>query len=66
MDLQAQPQFQIHKVYVKDLSFSIPYSDKIWTTNWNPELHTDLIVEATKLPDENTYETVLPLEVIVV
>nr|AAV28959.1 NT02FT0346 [synthetic construct] len=60
---QAQPQFQIQKVYVKDLSFSIPNSDKIWTTNWKPELHTDLKVEATKLPEENTYETVLTLEV---
>ncbi|MDE4972114.1 protein-export chaperone SecB, partial [Francisella tularensis] len=63
MDQQAQPQFHIQKVYVKDLSFSIPNSDKIWTTNWNPELHTDLKVEATKLPEENTYETDLTLEV---
>ncbi|APC90827.1 MULTISPECIES: protein-export chaperone SecB [Francisella] len=63
MDQQAQPQFQIQKVYVKDLSFSIPNSDKIWTTNWKPELHTDLKVEANKLPEENTYETVLTLEI---
>ncbi|MDE4994494.1 protein-export chaperone SecB, partial [Francisella tularensis subsp. holarctica] len=40
-----------------------PNSDKIWTTNCKPELHTDLKVEDTKLPEENTYETVLTLEV---
>ncbi|WP_150463433.1 MULTISPECIES: protein-export chaperone SecB [Francisella] len=63
MDQQAQPQFQIQKVYVKDMSFSIPNSDKIWTTAWKPELHTDLKIEATQLPEENTYESVLTLEV---
>ncbi|AIT09693.1 preprotein translocase subunit SecB [Candidatus Francisella endociliophora] len=63
MDQQAQPQFQIQKVYVKDLSFSIPDSDKIWATAWKPELHTDLKVEAVNLPEENTYESVLTLEV---
>jgi len=63
MDQQAQPQFQIQKVYVKDLSFTIPESDKIWTTAWKPELHTDIKVQATDLPEDNTYESVLTLEV---
>ncbi|API85942.1 protein-export chaperone SecB [Francisella uliginis] len=60
---QQQPQFQIQKVYVKDLSFSIPNSDKIWATAWRPELHTDLKVDAVNLPEENTYESVLTLEI---
>lgn len=60
---QQQPQFQIQKVYVKDLSFSIPNSDKIWTTAWKPELHTDLKIDAINLPEENTYESVLTLEI---
>jgi preprotein translocase subunit SecB len=63
MDQQAQPQFQIQKVYVKDLSFSIPNADKIWATAWKPQLHTDLKVDAIKLPEDNTYESVLTLEV---
>lgn len=61
--MDQQPQFQIQKVYVKDLSFTIPESDKIWSTAWKPELHTDIKVEATDLPEENTYESVLTLEV---
>ena len=61
---QQQPQFQIQKVYVKDLSFSIPNSDKIWATAWRPELlHTDLKIDAVNLPEENTYESVLTLEI---
>ncbi|QIW09251.1 protein-export chaperone SecB [Francisella sp. LA112445] len=60
---QQQPQFQIQKVYVKDLSFSIPNSDKIWATAWRPELHTDLKVDAVNLPEENTYESILTLEI---
>ncbi|MED7819544.1 MULTISPECIES: protein-export chaperone SecB [unclassified Francisella] len=60
---QQQPQFQIQKVYVKDLSFSIPNSDKIWSTAWRPELHTDLKVDAINLPEENTYESILTLEI---
>ncbi|MED7788994.1 protein-export chaperone SecB [Francisella sp. 19X1-34] len=61
--MDQQPQFQIQKVYVKDLSFSIPNSDKIWATAWKPELHTDLKVDAVNLPEENTYESVLTLEI---
>lgn len=59
----TQPQFQIQKVYVKDMSFSIPNSDKIWTTEWKPQLHTDIKVNAQKLPEENTYESELIVEV---
>lgn len=60
---QNQPQFQIQKVYVKDLSFTVPNSDKIWTTKWQPRLHTDLKVGAQSLPEENTYESELTVEV---
>ncbi|BCD92167.1 protein-export protein SecB 2 [Francisella halioticida] len=61
--MDQQPQFQIQKVYVKDLSFSVPNSDKIWATAWKPELHTDLKIDAVNLSEENTYESVLTLEI---
>ena len=66
MDQQPQenaPQFQIQKVYIKDMSFSIPHSDKIWTTEWKPQLHTDIKVSAQNLPEDNTYESELIVEV---
>ena len=63
MDKKAQ--FQIQKVYLKDLSFSIPNYEKIWKTSWNPELSTDLKVKSSKLPEEDTYESVIFLKVTV-
>lgn len=65
MDQQQEnaAQFQIQKVYVKDMSFSIPNSDRIWSTEWKPQLHTDIKVTAQDLPEENTYESELTVEV---
>jgi preprotein translocase subunit SecB len=64
MDNKIQePQFQIQKVYVKDASFSIPSADKVWSTQWQPQLQTDLNVTSIKLPEENTYESILTVDV---
>ena len=60
---QEQPQFQIQKVYVKDTSFTIPNADKVWSKQWQPQLQTDLNVTSVKLPEENTYESVLTVDV---
>lgn len=57
------PQFQIQKVYVKDASFSVPNADKIWMSEWKPQLKTDLNVSASKLPEDNTYETIITLDI---
>ena len=60
---KEQPQFQIQKVYVKDASFTIPNADKVWSKQWQPQLQTDLNVTSVKLPEENTYESVLTVDV---
>ncbi len=63
MSENNQPQFQIQKVYTKDVSFSIPNADKIWNTEWQPQLKTDVNVEAITLPEESTYETTITIDV---
>ena len=57
------PQFQIQKIYVKDLSFTIPEPNKVWNNEWQPQLKTDLNVEAINLPEDNTYETTLKVNI---
>src|ERR1041385_8107304 len=41
----TQPQFELRKIYVKDISFETPNSPRVFLENWNPEtkiqLHTD-------------------------
>jgi len=63
MEQANQPQFQIQKVYTKDLSFNIPNPTEIWTAQWAPQLKTDINITVSDLPEENTYETVLTLTV---
>ena len=64
MENKAQdPQFQIQKVYVKDLSFSIPSTDKVWAKQWQPLLKTDLNISSIKLPEKDTYESTLTIDV---
>ena len=60
---QEQPQFQMQKVYVKDISFSIPHPNKIWKTQWKPQLKTDIKITSSNLPEDDTYESVLIIDI---
>jgi preprotein translocase subunit SecB len=60
---QEQPQqieFNIQRVYVKDISFECPNSPVIFKKEWAPEVSMDLDTKNTKLED-NVYEVVLSL-----
>ena len=54
-----EPNFQIHKIYVKDLSFSIPTSPREIGKNWSPELSVDLHTESRALAEKDTHDVVL-------
>ncbi|WP_434953297.1 protein-export chaperone SecB [Shewanella sp. HL-SH4] len=56
------PQFNIQRVYTKDLSFETPNSPAVFQKEWNPEVKLDLDTRSTKLSDD-TYEVVLSLTV---
>ena len=60
----TQRQFGIQRIYVKDMSFEVPHSPKIFLKNWEPELQMDLATKAEPL-EANTYEVVLTITITV-
>ena len=55
-------QFNIQKIYTKDISFEAPNSPKVFTEKWEPKNNLDLNTNATPIGD-NHYEVVLSLTV---
>lgn len=62
---QAQGQFALQRIYVKDLSFEAPNAPKVFLAPWNPEVNVQLATQATRLEDGKNYEVVLSLTVTV-
>ena len=60
---QAQtPQFNIQRIYTKDISFESPNAPSIFTKEWKPEIKLD-IDTATNKVDENLFEVTLSVTV---
>jgi len=59
---EQQGQFNIQKIYTKDISFEAPNSPKVFTEKWEPKNNLDLNTNASPI-GENTYEVVLSLTV---
>ena len=57
-----QGQFNIQKIYTKDISFEAPNSPKVFTEKWDPQNNLDLNTNANPIGD-NTFEVVLSLTV---
>lgn len=55
-------QFQIQRIYCKDISFETPNSPAIFTKEWKPEMKVDMDTKSKKLEDNN-YEVVLTITV---
>lgn len=55
---QQGAQFQIQRVYTKDISFETPNSPAIFQKEWKPEIKLDLDTRTTEL-GPNLYEVVL-------
>ena len=54
-----EAQFQIHKLYVKDVSFEIPFGADAFKTEWKPELNIELNTKHSSLSEKETYEVIL-------
>ena len=54
----AEAQFMIQRVYVKDSSFETPNTPAVFQQQWEPELSLDLNTTNTQL-EEGIYEVVL-------
>ncbi|MDQ8036810.1 MAG: protein-export chaperone SecB [Pedobacter sp.] len=62
---QAQGQFALQRIYVKDLSFEAPNAPKTFLAPWQPEVNVELSTAASKLEDGKNFEVVLSLTVTV-
>ncbi|MBA2490176.1 MAG: protein-export chaperone SecB [Gammaproteobacteria bacterium] len=58
----TQQQFEIQKIYLKDVSFEAPNSPSIFTEPWKPETSVQLSTERARL-DEGLHELVLGITV---
>lgn len=59
---QAEAQFAIQKIYLKDVSFESPSAPAVFTDDWNPETNMDLNTSG-KAIDDNVYEVELSITV---
>jgi preprotein translocase subunit SecB len=55
-------QFEIQRVYLKDVSFEAPNSPQIYTTQWKPEINVQLSTERVRL-DDGVHEVALAITV---
>ena len=55
-------EFQIQRVYIKDISFETPNSPMVFTEDWTPESNLNLNSTVNKL-DDDLYEVVLTVTV---
>lgn len=59
---QAQQQFAIQKIYLKDVSFESPNSPAVFQGEWQPEVNVQLNTEG-KAVSEGVHEVVLAVTV---
>lgn len=58
LEANAEAQFMIQRIYVKDSSFETPNTPAVFQQQWEPELSLELNTQHTKL-EEGVYEVVL-------
>ncbi len=60
---QAQgPQFNIQRIYTKDISFESPNAPSVFTKEWKPEVKLDIDTKTAQV-EENVYEVTLSVTV---
>ncbi len=55
---QQAPQFEIQRIYVKDLSFEAPNTPHTFVDEWKPEVQLNLETKSNRIQD-NIHEVVL-------
>ena len=59
---QAQQQFEIQKIYLKDASFEAPNTPEAFTLKWQPNINVQINTNARTIADKQ-YEVVLSITV---
>jgi preprotein translocase subunit SecB len=63
---ESGPLFNVHNVYLKDISFEAPYSPQVFNEAWKPKIDFDLKMGSQLLSEaESVYEVVLDVTVTV-
>ncbi len=62
---EAQAEFAIQRLYVKDLSLETPNTPKVFLEAWEPQMHMDLATDASLILEEGLREVVLTVTVTV-
>ncbi|QFU77560.1 protein-export chaperone SecB [Halioglobus maricola] len=62
-DEQVQPQFQMQRIYTKDISFESPSTPEVFRKQWQPKVSVDLNTKSDKVDDEGNFEVVLSITV---
>jgi preprotein translocase subunit SecB len=57
---QQAPQFEIQRIFVKDVSFESPNTPHTFVEEWKPEVTLNLETKSTRIQD-NTHEVVLSI-----
>lgn len=60
---QAQQQFALQRIFVKDMSFESPAAPGIFMKEWKPTMNVDLNTKSSKVGDDD-YEVVLTITLI--
>lgn len=63
MSEQAQPQFGIEKIYIKDLSLEIPNAPQIFLERENPQIEISVHNAANPLDQAGLFEVVMTVTV---
>ncbi len=59
----SESQFEINKIYTKDISVETPNAPEIYKVEWQPEIDLQLGNDLTTLEEEGLYEVSLTLTV---
>ncbi len=63
---EASPVFNVHSIYLKDLSFEAPHSPQVFNVEWKPRIDFDLQMNSQVLSEaESVHEVVLHITVTV-
>jgi len=60
---QAEQQFAIQRIYIKDLSFESPATPAVFKKQWQPQVSVDLNTKSSAVDSEGNYEVVLSLTI---
>jgi len=62
MTEQTPQQFQLQRIYVKDVSFETPQGHEVFRQQWKPRVNLEMNTKQNRIDDSN-YEVVLTLSV---